>query len=82
MLLVLTGLKYSFDFTVVFSKFLYFYRHKKSHILPRVSEKMYIIEKFQKSEFEKYATSGTSAFTIISISLIQYMMDKNCHNSY
>ena len=55
MLLILMGSKYSIDFTVAFSESLFFYSHKKSHSLPRISEKVHITAKFQKTEFDKYA---------------------------
>ena len=52
------GLKYSLDFTVVFSKSLYFYSHIKCHSSPGISEKVHIRAKFQKTEFDKYATNS------------------------
>ena len=42
---------------------------------------MHIKAKFQKTEFDKYATSGVSAFSITSINIIQFMMDQNWHNN-
>ena len=59
------GLKYSVDFTVAFSKSLFFYSHKKYHSLSEISEKVHITAKFQKA-----ATSGVSASSITSIYLI------------
>ena len=59
--------KYSIDFTVALTKSLYFYSHKESHSLLEISEKVPIAEKYQKSEFDKYATSGVSASSITSI---------------
>ena len=56
--------------TVAFSKSLFFYSHKKCHSLPGISDNMHITAKFQKTEFDKYATSGVSAFIITSICLI------------
>ena len=42
---------------------------------------MYIKIKFQKTEFDKYDTSGVSAFSITSIYLIQFIADQNDHNN-
>ena len=77
------GLRYSLGFTVAFSKILYFCSHKKCHSLPGISEKENITEKFRKSEFDKYGTSGVSAFSITFIYLWmwQFIMDQNSHNS-
>ena len=52
------------DFRVTFSKSLYFYSHKKSHSLSRISEKAHITTKSQKTESDKYSASGVSAFSI------------------
>ena len=62
--------KYSIEFTVAFSKSLFFYSHKKCNSLSGISEKMYITAKFQKTEFDIYATSRGSTFSITSIYLI------------
>ena len=51
------GFKYSVDFTVAFSKSLFFYSHKKCNSLPGISDNMHITAKFQKTEFDKYAAS-------------------------
>ena len=75
------GLKYSIEFAVVFYKSRYFYSHIKCHSLLGISEKVYIKAKFWKTEFDKYATSGVSAFSITSICLVQFIMDQNCHKS-
>ena len=75
------GLKNFIDFTVAFSESLCFYSHKKCHSLPGISEKVPIKAKFQKTEFDKYATSGISACSIIFIYLIHFIMDQNCHKS-
>ena len=75
-------LKYSIDFTIVLSKSLYFYSHKKCHRLPGISEKVHITGKSQKNEFDRYATSAVRTFSIKSIYLIKFIMDQNCHNSY
>ena len=37
--------------------------------------------KFQKTEFDKYATSGVIAFIITSIYLIQFTIDPNWHSN-
>ena len=42
---------------------------------------MYIKIKFQKTEFDKYDTSGVSAFSITSIYLIQFIVDQNYQNN-
>ena len=42
---------------------------------------VHIIAKFLKSEFDKNATSGVSAFSITSIYLIQVIMKQNFHIS-
>ena len=76
------SLKYSIDFTVVFSKSLYLYSHKKCHSLPGISEKGHNTAKLQKTEFDKYSTSGVIAFSITSSYLIQFILDQNCHDSY
>ena len=57
-------LKYYMDFTVATSESLYFYSRKKCHSLPGISEKVHITEKLQKTQFDKYATRGVSAFSI------------------
>ena len=54
--------------------------HKKCHSIPKISEKAHITAKFQKTEFDKYATSAV-AFSITTIYLIQFIMDQNCNNS-
>ena len=64
------GFKYSVDFTVAFSESLFFYSHKKCNSLPGISDNMHITAKFQKTEFDKYAASWVSAFSITSINLI------------
>ena len=46
------------------SESLYFCSYKKCHSLPGKSEKMHIKAKFQKTEFDKYATSRVSAFSL------------------
>ena len=38
---------------------------------------VHIIEKFQKTEFDKYATRNS----VFSITSIYFTMDQNCHNS-
>ena len=53
---------------------------EKCNSLPGISEKVHIIEKFRKTEFDKYVTSGNSAFSITSIYLIQFIMNQNCLN--
>ena len=68
------GSKYSIYFTVAFSKSLYLYNHKKSQSFPEILPKTEV-PKFQKTEFDKYATSGDSAFSMTSIYLIQFIMD-------
>ena len=73
-------LKYSINFTIAFSKSLCFSSHKKCHNLPEISEKVQITARFQKTEFDKYATSRVSAFSLTSICLIRFIMDQNCHN--
>ena len=73
------NLKYSISFTTAFSRSLYFYSHEKYHSLPGISEKIHITAKLQKTEFDKYATSGVIAF---STTIYQFMMAENCHNSY
>lgn len=45
-------------------KSLHLYIHKKCHRLPRISEKVHITVKFQKTEMDKDATSGARAFNI------------------
>ena len=64
------GCKYYMEFTVAVSKSLFFYSHKKCHSLSGISEKVYIIVKFQKTEFDNYATSRVSTLSITSIYLI------------
>ena len=71
------SLKYSVDFTVVFSKSLYLYSHKKCNSLLRISHKVHIAAKLQKTEFDKYATSGVIAFSNTSTYLIQFIMNQN-----
>ena len=46
MILILMGLKYSIDFTILFSKILYFYSHEKCHSLQGISEKVQVAVKF------------------------------------
>ena len=75
------GCKYSIDFAVAFSKSVYFYSHKNYHSSPGVPEKVHFTVKLQKTEFDKYATGGVSAFSITSIYLIQFIMDQNCDNN-
>ena len=75
------GLNYYIDFTVAFSKSLYFYSHEKCHSLPAISEKVHIKAEFQKTQFDKYDSSGVSDFSVTSIYLIQFIMYKNSHNS-
>ena len=58
------------EFTVAFSKSLFFYSHKKCHRLSGISDKVHITAKFQKTEFDKYATSRVSTFSITSTYLI------------
>ena len=70
-------LKYSINFTIAFSKSLKLYQ---CHNLPGISEKVQITARFQKTEFDKYATSRVSAFSLTSICLIQFIMDQNCHS--
>ena len=60
------GWKCSIESTVGFSKSLYFKSHKKYSSLPGISEKVHIKVKFQKTEFDKYDTSGVNAFSISS----------------
>ena len=73
------GLKYSTDFTVAFSKSLYFYSHKKCHSLPRVSKKVDITTKFQKTELDKYAASGVAVFSITSTAWNTLIMIDRLH---
>ena len=80
-MLIVMGLKYSIHFTVAFSRSLYFYSQNKCHNLPGTSEKVHITAKFQKTEFDKYATGGVSALGITSVYLIQVIMKQNCPNS-
>ena len=75
------GLKYCINFTVLLSKSLYFYSHKKYRSLPRISEKVHIKTKSRKTEFDKYATIEVSDFSTVSIYVIQFLMDQNCHHS-
>ena len=75
------GLNYSTDFTFAFFLCLYFFSHKRFHSLPGISEKVHIKAKFQKTELDKYDTSGVSAFSITSIYLIQFIMNQNYHNN-
>ena len=75
------GLKYSIDFTVASSGSLSFYGYKNCHSLPGISEKVHITAKFQKTEFDKYATRGVGAFSMTSIYVIQFITTQNCHNS-
>ena len=81
MILILLGLKYSTNLTAAFFLSLYCYSHKKFHSLPEIPEKVDIKIKFQKTEFDKYDTSGVSAFSITSIYLIQFIADQNDHNN-
>ena len=81
MILILLGLKYSTNLTAAFFLCLYCYSHKRFYSLPEIAEKMYIKIKFQKTEFDKYDTSGVSAFSITSIYLIQFIVDQNYHNN-
>ena len=71
------GRKYSIEYTVGFSKSLYFYSHKKCHSLLGISEKAHVKVNFQKTEFDKYAASGASFFSSTSVSLIQFIMVQN-----
>ena len=80
-MIILMGLKHCINFTVLLSKSLYFYSHKKYRSLPRISEKVHITTKSRKTEFDKYATSEVSDFSIASIYIIQFVMDQNCHHS-
>ena len=50
------GFKVLYRFQSSFPKSQYFYFHKKYHILSGISEKVHITAKFQKTEFDKYAT--------------------------
>ena len=75
------GFKVLINLTIVLTKSLYFYGHKKCHSLPGISRKVYITAKFLKTEFDKYDTSWVSDFSITSIYLIQFIMGQNCHNS-
>ena len=61
------GFKYSINFTVAFCKSLFYYSRKKCHSLLGISGKLHIKVKFQKTEFDKYAASGVSAFSITPI---------------
>ena len=79
-LTVLTA-TYSIEFTVAFSKSRYFYSHMKFHNLLGISGKMCIKAKFQKTEFDKYATSWERGCSITSIYFIHFIMDQNCHDS-
>ena len=73
MTLILLGFKYSIDFTLAFFKSLFAFSHKKCHSLSGISEKVQkrcffrITAEFQKTELDKYATSGVSVFSITSI---------------
>ena len=60
-------LKYFIYFIVAFSKTLHVYSYKKYHSLMGIFEKVHITAKFQKTEFDKYATSGVIAFGVASI---------------
>ena len=51
------GFKVLINLTIVLTKSLYFYGHKKCHSLPGISRKVYITAKFLKIEFDKYDTS-------------------------
>ena len=68
--------KYFIDFTVAFSKRLFFFSHEKCHSLLGLFEKVQITAKFQKTEFDKYAIRGVSALSITSIYLIQFIMNQ------
>ena len=57
-------LKYSIEFAVAFSKSPYFIVMTS---VIAISEAVRITAKFQKAEFDKYATSGVSAFSILVI---------------
>ena len=46
---------------------MYFYSYKKCHALLGISEKLYISAKFQKTEFNEYATSAVVVPDITSI---------------
>ena len=58
--------KFSIESTVAFCKCLYFFSHKKCHNFLGISETVHGKAKFQKNEFDKYATSEVSAFSITS----------------
>ena len=60
------GWKCSIESTVAFSKSLYLKSHKKYHSLLGISEKAHIKVRFQKTEFDKYNTSGVKTFSITS----------------
>ena len=70
------SLTYFINFTVAFSKSLYFCSNKKCHDLPGIFKNEHITAKSQKSEFEKYVTNGYTAFSITFFSLIQFIMDQ------
>ena len=79
------GLKVPFQLRVAFLKSLHLYIHEKCHRLPRISEKVHITVKFQKTEMDKDATSGGRAFNIRCnychyCPTINYCQD--LHNSY
>ena len=68
-ILILLSFKYSIDSRAVFSKSLFFHCHKKFHSLSIISKRVYIKVKFQKTEYDEYATSGVSIqyFSIIQL---------------
>ena len=67
-------LKYFIYFIVAFSKTLHFYSYKKCHGLMGIFEKVHITAKFQKTEFDEYATSGVIAFSVASTFLTLFRM--------
>ena len=71
------SLKYSVDFTVVFSKSLFLYSHKKVHSLLRISHKVHIAAKLQLTGFDKYPTNGVIVFSNTSTYLIEFIMNQN-----
>ena len=76
-MLILTNLKHSIDLPVAFSEV----STVISSVTLGISEKCKVItSKSQKTEFDKYATGGVSAFSIPSIYVIQFTIDQNCLN--
>ena len=64
-MLVLMGFRNSINFTVAFSKRLFFFSHNKCHSLSGISEKVHIRAKFQKTEFDNYVTNGVVLLVLL-----------------